>query len=276
MHHREFGWKTADGLRIFAQEWQGEGDPAKLICGVHGMGEHSGRYAHVAAHLTRAGYAMLAFDLRGHGQSEGPRGHSPSYQAMMDDIAHFLEETAERIPDVPRFLYGHSLGGNLVLNFVLRRRPRLTAVVATSPGLRPATAPARGKLLFGRIMSKVWPRLALANGLEVRGLSRDPEVVRAYQEDPLNHDRLTVRFGIDVVDAGSWALKHAAEFPLPLLLMHGDADRLTSAPASREFAAGMGEHCTLKIWPGGYHELHNEPEKEKVLAEITTWLEGLG
>ncbi len=274
MQHFQFEWQTKDGLRLYAQGWQPETEPTATVCLVHGLGEHSGRYAHLAAFLNQTGYALLTFDLRGHGKSEGQRGHTPSYEALLDDISHLLEEAAERYPDRPRFLYGHSLGGNLVINHSLRRRPQLTGVIATGPLLRPGFEPPAWKLTLGKIMYSLWPTLSMANELDRQGLSRDPEVVRAYNNDPLVHGRISARLAMDVLQAGLWALEQATKFPLPLLLMHGDADRLTSAQASRAFAAQAGDVCTLRIWDGFYHEIHNEPEQEQVFEYLLEWLNG--
>jgi acylglycerol lipase len=274
MQHFEFEWQTEDGLRLYAQGWQPETEPKGVVCLVHGLGEHSGRYAHLAAFLNQAGYALLTFDLRGHGKSQGQRGHAPSYEALLDDIAHLLEEAAERYPDRPRFLYGHSLGGNLVIEYALRRRPQLAGVIATGPLLRTAFEPPAWKVTLAKIMRSLWPTLSLSNELDRQGLSRDPEVVRAYNEDPLVHDRLSARLGMDMLQSGLWSLEHAAEFPLPLLLMHGGADRLCSVQASREFAAQAGDFCTLKIWDGFYHEIHNEPEQGQVFEYLLEWLNG--
>ena len=274
MQHFEFGWQTEDGLRLYAQGWQPETEPKGVVCLVHGLGEHSGRYRHLAAFLNQADYALLAFDLRGHGKSEGQRGHAPGYEALLDDIAHLLAEAAERYPDRPRFLYGHSLGGNLVINYALRRRPQLAGVIATGPLLRTAFEPPAWKIPLGKIMRGLWPALSMSNEIDRQDLSRDPAVVRAYNDDPLVHDRVTARLGIDMLEAGLWALEHAAELSLPLLLMHGGADRLTSAQASREFAAQAGTRCTLKIWDGFYHEIHNEPEQGEVFEYLLEWLNG--
>ena len=122
MQHIEFTQQTPDGVQFYFQGWQPETPPKAVVCLVHGLGEHSGRYAHVAAALNDAGYALLGFDLRGHGKSGGPRGHTPSYDTLMDDIGRLLAEAAQRYPGQPQFLYGHSLGGNLVLNYALRRK----------------------------------------------------------------------------------------------------------------------------------------------------------
>jgi len=272
MKHVEFGWKTGDGLQLYAQGWQPETEIKAAVCLVHGLGEHSGRYAHLAAFLSQAGYALLVFDLRGHGKSQGQRGYASSFGVLLDDISHLLEEAAKRHPGRPRFLYGHSLGGSLVLDYALRRRPQLAGVIATGPGLRTAFEPLAWKVTLGKIMYRLWPALSMSNELDRQGLSRDPKVVRAYNSDPLVHDRVTARLGIDLLQSGLWAMEHAAEFPLPLLLMHGAADRITSAQASREFAAKAGDRCTLKIWDGLYHEIHNEPEKEQVFAFLLEWL----
>jgi acylglycerol lipase len=271
MQHFEFGWKTGDGLQLYAQGWQPETELKGVACLVHGLGEHSGRYAHLAAFLNQADYALLAFDLRGHGKSEGPRGHAPSYEILMEDVSHLLEEAAKRYPDRPRFLYGHSLG-SAAINYALHRHPQLAGVIVTGPAFRPAFEPPAWKLTLGKIMYNLWPTLSMSNELDRQALSRDPEVVHAYNNDPLVHDRVTARFAMDFLQAGLWALEHAAEFTLPLLLMHGSADRITSVQASREFAAKAGDRCTLKIWDGFYHEIHNEPEKEQVFAYLLEWL----
>jgi acylglycerol lipase len=272
MQHFEFGWRTEDGLRLYAQGWQPQTQPKGVICLVHGLGEHGGRYAHLAAFLNQAGYGLLTFDLRGHGKSEGPRGHTPSCEALLDDISQLLEQAAARYPDRPRFLYGHSLGGTLVIEYALRRRPQLAGVIATGPLLRTAFEPPAWKLILAKILYGLWPTLSLSNELDRQALSRDPDVVWAYNEDPLVHDRLSPRLAMDMFQSGLWALEHAAEFPLPLLLMHGGADRVCSAQASREFAAQAGERCSLKIWDGFYHEIHNEPEQRQVFEYLLEWL----
>lgn len=273
MHHEEFDWETRDHLRLYAQDWRPEGEPKGLVCLVHGLGEHSGRYEHVAVYLTGGGYLLAAFDQRGHGKSGGQRGHAPYFQILTEDIATFLEESARRHPDRPCFLYGHSLGGSLVLEFVLRRRPRLAGVIATAPALRTAFEPPALKIALGKIMVRLWPTLSMSNEIDVQTLSRDTEVVTAYVNDPLVHDRLTPRLGIGMLQSGEWILEHAAEVYLPILLMHGAADRLTSPQASSEFAARAGDHCTLKTWEGLYHEIHNEPEQETVLSYMLDWLD---
>jgi alpha-beta hydrolase superfamily lysophospholipase len=272
MNHFEFGWKTQDGTEIYAQGWKPETAAGAVVCLVHGLGEHSRRYVHVAEALVQAGYATLALDQRGHGKTPGPRGHAPAFEVFLEDIGSLLLEADRRYPGLPQYLYGHSMGGSLVLNFVLQRRPKVAGVIASAPALETAFTPPAWKVALGKLLANWWPALSLPNGLEVDAICRDPEVIRSYRQDPLVHNRLSARLGTDLLRQGRWALDQAADFPLPLLLMHGSADRLTSARASREFAARAGEGCTLKIWEGLFHELHNEPEKDRVMVYMIDWL----
>ena len=273
MEISEWAWKSSDGLDMYARGWVPQGLPKAAIMLVHGHGEHVARYDHVAAALTEKGYAMLGFDLRGHGKSGGPRGHTPSYDAMMDDIASFSQQTDQRYAGLPRFLYGHSLGGNLVLNYALRRKPDLHGVIATGPWLKLAFDPPASQVTLGRLMNGIAPGFVQHSKLDTRGLSHDQLVVDKYNNDPLVHDKISARLFVAIYDSGLWALEHAAEFPLPLLLMHGAADPLTSAKASQEFAQKAGNKVTLKVWDGLYHEIHNELEKAEVFNFMLDWLQ---
>jgi alpha-beta hydrolase superfamily lysophospholipase len=273
MRHFEFGWRAADGIRIFAQGWESESPATAVICLVHGIGEHSGRYRHLGAWLQQRGFSVLAMDMRGHGRSEGKRGHAANYGTLLDDIGALLIEASEAYPDTPAILYGQSLGGNLVLNLALRRQPKLAGVVVTSPGLRLAFKPPAWQLLLGRIVRHIWPSFALARGTDYSAVSRDPAVIRALEADPLVHDFVSARLGLDIIEKGEWAVTHADELSLPLLLMHGGADQMASADASIEFAQRAGSVCTLKVWEGLYHELHNAPEKDEVFEFLLQWLQ---
>lgn len=273
MPHRETFIQTTDNLTLFVQIWEPDAPARAVVCLVHGFGEHSGRYDPVAEAMNTAGISLLGFDLRGHGKSQGKRGYIPNYDAMLDDIAAALSITQEQFPEIPVFLYGHSMGGNLVLNFALRRKPALTGVLATSPWLKLAYDPPAVQMLLARILYRIMPGYTLASGLDVAALARDSDVVLAYHNDPLVNDKISVRLLVDILSTGEWAIDHASEFTLPLLLVHGSADSITSPSASQSFATRAGDNCTLKIWEGFYHETHNEPEKEQVIAFNLAWLE---
>jgi len=271
MSHQEFTLLTKDGLNLFAQTWDIDKTHQAAVCLVHGLGEHSSRYHHVAEAFNQAGFAMLAFDHRGHGKSPGKRGHIPDYETLLDDIAAALAVTQEKYPQMPVFIYGHSMGGSLVLNYALRRNPELAGVICTSPWIKLGFEPPATQVLLARIMNFFMPSFTQNNELDVNGLSHDPKVIEAYQEDPLVHDKASARLFVEFYGAGYWALEHASQLKLPLLLAHGSADSLTSAQASQEFSTQAGDFCTLKIWDGHLHETHNELEKEEVIAFYIDW-----
>ena len=269
----QFAIQAKDDIKLYAQTWAPETEPKAVVCLIHGLGEHCGRYAHVAKALTEAGYAVLAFDLRGHGQSDGPRGHTPSGEAFLDDIDCLFAEAEKRYPGTPRFLYGHSLGGLLVLFYTLRRRPQLVGVISTSPGLHTPLIEQKLKVAFAKRMSAVLPTMTLPTGLDVGLLSHDPQVSQAYRDDPLVHEKASLAMASSMIQTIEWTMEHASEFKPPLLLIHGTADKLTYPSGSQEFAARVSGSCTLRLWGDLYHETHNEPEKEQVIAEIIQWMD---
>jgi acylglycerol lipase len=194
MQHFEYQWKSTDGTAFYGQGWQPDdmADCRAVVCLVHGIGEHSGRYAHMGAVLCRAGYALISFDLRGHGQSTGQRGHVQAMDDVMHDIDQFLRQSAERFPGKPRFLYGHSLGGMLVLNYGLRRKPAMVGVIASAPGLRTALREQKVKVALNALLASTFASMTVPTGLDANMISRDPEVVRTYQSDPLVHGWATL------------------------------------------------------------------------------------
>ncbi len=272
MQVHEWKWKSFDGLDMFGCRWTPDGDPRAVIVLVHGLGEHCRRYNHVGEMLAGKGYALMGFDLRGHGRSGGQRGHAASFEDFMKDIASMFAQASEIFPGKRQFIYGHSLGGILTLNYVLRRKPALAGAIVTSPGLRTALEEQKGKVALAKLLGALFPASGLPSGLDAAAISRDPEVVRRYREDPLVHDKITFGMARGLLEAINWAFEHAAEFPVPLLLMHGTADQIAYDRGSREFAAAVKGDCTLKLWEGLTHETHNEPEKEQVFAYLLDWL----
>jgi alpha-beta hydrolase superfamily lysophospholipase len=269
----ESSYTTKDGLALFARRWEPESSPTAIICLVHGLGEHCGRYVHVAQAFTDAGFAVLSFDLRGHGKSAGQRGHTPSADAYVDDIDLLLQDARRLFPAKPTFLYGHSLGGILVLYYTLRRQPNLTGVIATSPGLRTAIEEQPVKVTAAKILGSLLPTASMPTGLNADHISRNPQVVQAYRADPLVHGQGSLGMGKNLLQAIAWSYEHTGEFCLPLLLVHGTGDQLAYARGSEEFAKGVSGDCTLKLWPGLAHETHNEPEQEQVLAYSLAWMQ---
>jgi alpha-beta hydrolase superfamily lysophospholipase len=273
METSEWIWKSSDGLDMYARGWVPQGKPKAVLVLLHGHGEHIGRYEHVAAALTENGYCLFGFDLRGHGKSGGRRGFTPSYEALLDDIAKFLSQVRERYPGLPCFLYGHSLGGNLAIYYVMRRKSDLKGAIATGAWLKTAYEPAAYQLILGKVMRVIYPGFTQPTHLKTKDLSCDPLVVEKYENDPLVHESMSGGLYFGIRDSGLWALEHAAEFPLPMLMMNGADDRIISALACQEFAGKAGEKVTFKLWDSMCHEIHNELEKKQVLAYMINWLE---
>ncbi|MEZ4903920.1 MAG: alpha/beta hydrolase [Spirosomataceae bacterium] len=261
-----------DRLSLFSRAWRVE-NPKGAIALIHGFGEHSGRYAHVAQFFNTYGYAVYALDNRGHGQSDGKRGHTPRYESYLDDIGVFLAEVNSQIGDKPLFLYGHSMGGNLALNYVLKRKPSLKGLIATGPWVQLAFEPKPILVFLGKLMRYIFPSFSQDSDLEQSHISKDATVVEAYKNDPLVHGKITASASIGVLEAASFLNEYTGTMPIPTLIMHGSDDLLTSQPASEVFSKRVGGDIVYKKWEGMYHELHNEPQKQAVFQYTLEWLE---
>jgi acylglycerol lipase len=273
MSHFEFERSAFDGLSLYFQSWQTDQNQKGIICLVHGLGEHSGRYAHWAALLNQAGYSVLTFDLRGHGKSGGLRGHILSFNDYLDDTDLLLKEAGGRYPDVPLFLYGHSLGAVIATSYVLHRDPQINGVIITALSTKNAIQEQKVKVVLAKILGSVSPKFSMKSGLDPKTISRDPQVVTKYINDPMVHNLVSAGFGKGSIDTIAWIYQHANEWTLPVLIMHGEKDQLGYVEGSREFAGMINGDCTLKVWPGLFHEVHNEPEKEVVFEYLRKWLD---
>jgi acylglycerol lipase len=268
----QFSWETKDKLTLVGQEWKPEGKAKAVIVLVHGLGEHCNRYQHLAEFYNKENIGVVSFDLRGHGKSEGLRGHAPSYDAICIDIKHCLDHAQEQYPKSPVFLYGHSLGGALVLYFLLKKKPNIKGAIVTAPVLSPATAVPPMKFALAKLMNQIAPKFSLRNDLDRSGLSRDPQVEIAYSGDPLVHGMISARLGMELITNGQMLLERGSEFDLPMLLLQGSADRIVSCQKTIEFSQKTPKTTTFKLWEGHYHELHNEPDKLDVLTYELEWI----
>jgi alpha-beta hydrolase superfamily lysophospholipase len=278
-------FRGVGGPELFARRWAPGALPRAAVGIVHGFGDHSGRYADAVQPLTAAGFAVHGFDLRGHGRSSGRRGHIDAWADYRGDIDRYLDHVrSQEIAGTPHFLYGHSLGAAIVLEYGLHRQngsvsvdDSLVGVIASSPALRPegVRSPVLEALAAG--MSRVWPTIALNVPLEDEALSRSPERVAAARADPLNHRRLTARGTVETLGALAWTEAHAGEWRLPLFIFHGGADRVIDPAGTIAFAdnarAGGAPDVELRIYEGGYHEAHNDIDAAAVEADVVDWLD---
>lgn len=250
---------------------------------IHGLGEHSGRYCNVVKALTSAGYAVFAFDNQGHGRSEGQRGHIDHWQDYRSNTQAFLQLVRRQEPTAPLFLMGHSLGGLIVLDYVLRdaqtsqfQALNVQGIVVSAPPIQPFNSTASSaRIALARLLSGLLPRLTLRMGLDKSGLSRCQEVANQIADDPLVHSCVTLRWGTETLNTIQWVKAHIDQLQLPILLIHGEADPIIAPAGSRQiFQQIQTPDKTLNLYPGSYHEPHNDLDAEVVVADLVNWLNG--
>ena len=270
---------TPDGVSLHLRHWA-PGQPARgTVLLVHGLGEHIGRYAHVAAHLNAGGWHVLGYDQRGHGASGGGRGAVPRWDSLLCDLGQVVDMARTDLPR-PLVLVGHSMGGLVAGRFVaegLKKRPfdwwrRVDALVMSSPAL---DAGLNWHQKLGLAVScRLLPGLAVGNGLDPAWVCRDPHVVEAYRRDPLVHDRITPRLARFIVDQGELVRQLASMWRMPTALIYAGADKCVAPRGSDGFAAVAPPK---RVWSKRYerlaHEIFNEPEQRQVLADLTRWLD---
>ncbi len=271
MEKVEFTWKTVHDLTIFARAWKPDSPSKAVILLVHGLGEHIGRYEHVAQMFTDHRYAFVGADLIGHGKSGGQRGHADSFDDFLNDIDKLVQETDARFPGIPKILYGHSLGANLILYYAIKRDPTIAGLMVSSPGLDITKVPPL-KYAIGKLMYTLYPRFSLTNSLDVTGLSHDQAVVKAYVNDPLVHPMISARVGLDLINLGKWLRENSILIKVPILLFHGDSDRLVNISGTREFVKNYKGDLEYVEFPGGYHELHNDTNKNELFEKMLGWI----
>lgn len=262
-----------DGETLALREWSVEGAaPRAVVQIVHGLGEHMGRYDHVAQRLNSWGFAVRAHDHYGHGQSSGVRGGLPSALRLIDDLAAVVDETRRVCPEVPLILFGHSLGGLVAASFVARDVRPVDALVLSSPGFDPGLDAVQ-KLLIA-VLPRIAPNLRVGNGIESDDISHDRAVVQAYRDDPLNHDRICGRLARFLSEEGAMVQSAAPRWQVPTLLLYAGDDKLVRPAASAAFAqAAPAGLVSATRFDGLFHEIFNELDAEPVFAALRGWLD---
>ena len=247
--------------------------PIAMIAIVHGFGEHIGRYNHVMEALAASNISSYGIDLRGHGKSGGKKGHAPSYDLLMDDIEELLKACRVANTELPLFLYGHSMGGNLVANFVLRRPVNeIQGFILSSAWIRLAFDPPAWQQKAAKVLSGVLPGFRMDNNLNASHLSKIPEVATAYMKDPLVNSKISAGLYQMIVEAGNYALTHMSDVAIKGLIYHGTEDQITSHDASKELSEKSPE-LTWVSYENVYHEGHNDKEQDQIINDLITWIE---
>jgi alpha-beta hydrolase superfamily lysophospholipase len=267
MHETTGTHETRDGLTLRTRTWSAD-EPTRAMLIHHGLGEHSGRWRHVGRFFADRGYAVAAFDMRGHGESEGTRAYVGSFSDFLDDVEDLARSDLVRA-DVPWVLYGHSLGGLICTLYLADDRPQPDAAVLSAPAL---TDELPKTLRFAsRLLSKVAPKLEINNSIRGDQLSRDEAVGEAYFADPLVLTKGTPGLAVAAFGAQHRSREAIPRITTPTLVIHGGGDTLVSPAASAPLAAAPA--VDRKVYPGLRHEIHNEPERAQVLGDVAGWLD---
>jgi alpha-beta hydrolase superfamily lysophospholipase len=270
MKHREGTFKGANELNLYYQSWHPQIARAVLVI-IPGHGGHSGIFTKMVEYMLERNYTVYSFDLRGNGRSPGQRGYINSWAEFRADLKAFLNLVKSKEPELPLFVIGQSLGGTIALDYVLRELNQIQGLILIAPALGLGINP--WKLLIGKLLSRILPHFSLDTGIDFSASSRDPEVVAACAQDILRHNRGTARLATELLKTIDWIYLHVTELQIPLLILHGGADRVTLPASSRIFF----EQLTLadkeiREYPESYHEIHNDLNYQEVLVDIEDWL----
>ncbi|BAZ09417.1 alpha/beta hydrolase fold protein [Calothrix sp. NIES-4071] len=268
--------KSTDGTELYYQSWHPENEVRGIVAIVHGLGGHSGTYSNIVQHLIPNNYAIYGIDLRGNGKSPGQRAYINSWNEYREDVGSFLKFIASSNAGTGLFLFGHSLGGLIVLDYVLRsdqEKPALNGLIAFTPALGDSgVSPI--KIIIGQILSKVYPRFSMNTGIDRKLAARDEKVITLHIEDKLRHTVGTARLSTEFSSTLAWVQAHASQLNIPFLMMLAGADKVTLPEGSRNFFEKITfTDKELREYPESYHELHDDYGYQEVLSDLQNWLE---
>ncbi len=257
--------------KIATRKWDLE-QPTGSVCLIHGIGEHSARYAHWAERFNNAGYAFYTLDLPGHGESSGKRGHIDHFRTIMQLVEKLLKMAETDHPDKPVILYGHSMGGLIVTRYLLGDLKRPSKSVVTSPWLGLTVKPASFLIGLAHLIRRIYPGFVQKTDVEHKYISHDPVEVEKYKNDPLIHYKVSVNMLVSMLKAIEFCFHSTDKLQTKLFMLHGSDDMITSPEASEKFAAKTNTHTEYKLMPGLFHEMHNEPNKDELFQIIINWI----
>lgn len=239
---------VSKGEKLYCQAWLPEQEPQVIICLIHGLSEHSGRYEEFAKFFTSQQIAVFAFDLRGHGKSPGRRGHVKHYDLLLDDVENLLKIARREYNQALLVLYGQSFGGNIVSNYLVKKNTsEVAGAILSAPWLKLAFDPPAIKVKLASIMKNIYPAYSEDSNIDANQLSKDPDKIKAYQSDPLIHNKISAGLFFSILKRGETALENALKVTIPLLAIHGSEDKITSWEATKEFAQNVGEKGEFKL-----------------------------
>jgi alpha-beta hydrolase superfamily lysophospholipase len=261
------------GLELYYQSWQPQDEPKAVLVIIHGVAEHSNRYLNLVDNLVPEGYAIYSYDQRGHGKSPGQRGYIESWDEYRSDLNLFLELVQSREPALPVYIYGHSQGALIVLDYLIMEHSSLSGTIVSGSPLASDDAASPLLVASAKILSRVWPTFSLDSPINPAQLSCDARVVKKYQDDPAVFKILTARWGTEYLKTQNMVRENAAAIDLPILILHGGEDSLCNPKGSQYLYDQVSSaDKTLKIYPSYFHEIHNEPGHITVIQEMNEWI----
>ena len=275
MKHEDGKFNGHDGLELYWQSWVPEEKATAALLLAHGHGEHSGRYSYSVQRLLADGIAVYALDHRGHGKSGGQRGHIDSMGDYRDDLGLFKSLVDAKSPDVPLFLYGHSMGSVIVLDYIMRNQGGFQGLITSGVGLEPGQVAPKWQVLMAKVLSIFWPTYSLNINVAGKDLSRDPAEINDYDNDPDVHHQGSARWAAEMLKANDWIRDNPAAVQLPLFMQHGGADKVNLPSGSTNFSADVSKtnnDVSLKLYPGNLHVIHGDLDKAKVLTDLVDWI----
>ena len=273
MQHTEGKFTGRNNFNLYCQSWLPDGKPIAVLIIVHGIAEHSGRYANVVNYFVPEGYAVYSFDLRGHGKSDGIRSHVERFSYYLDDLKTFCDKVRDENKTAKIFLVGHSMGSTIALDYAVEHQSELNGLIVSGTTLKAGNSVTKVSILMAKILSVVMPKMGVA-ALDANGISQDKAVVAAYINDPLVYTgKLRARWGAELLKTMNKLQSTISELSLPILILQGTADRISDPSGSKMLFDGVGsKDKTLKLYEGFYHEIFNEPERQQVFLDVEKWL----
>lgn len=273
MKHKDGYFNGVRDANIYYQSWLPEGEPKAILVIVHGLAEHSGRYMNVVNHLVPSGYAVYGIDHIGHGKSDGKRGYVERFEDYTKVLKNYFNMIEKLQPGKPIFLIGHSMGGLISAAYLLNHQDELSGAILSGPGIKMSDNISKATILAAKLFSVLMPKLGIKQ-LDSNGVSSDPAVVDAYNNDPLVYTgKATARLGAELIKTMQHVTQQAAKIKLPIMIVQGSDDKIVD-PGGAQFLYDLvgSKDKTIKIYNGFYHEVFNEPEHEQVLNDVKTWL----
>lgn len=273
MQHSEGTFQGDASLELYYQSWQPQGEPKAVLVIIHGVAEHSNRYLNLVDNLLPENIAIYSYDQRGHGSSPGQRGYIESWSEYRTDLKRFLELVHQREPKLPVFVYGHSQGALIILEFLIQDTDHIAGIIVSGPPLDTTQAASPLLVVAAKFLSRVWPTFSFDSPINPAQLSCDVRVVQKYQDDPEVFKILTARWGTEYLNAQNRTREHTSDIDLPILILHGGDDSICDPQASQDLYDQVSStDKTLKIYPSYFHEIHNEPGHITVVQDIEAWI----